>query len=132
MRHKSPITRSFSLSLRMPAARIKRSSSKPRGRSSGNDGSIDITLPIKAGSHMVGVTFEATNYRPSLDMIRQYERKSLEDNPIPHCEYHPAVGVLRIRGPFSPRVLKTRAVSARSTPAIPLAKLRKSRARSRS
>ena len=35
-------------------------------------------------------------------MIRQYERKSLEDNPIPQLQYHPAVGVLRIRGPFSP------------------------------
>src|SRR5580692_6252315 len=42
---------------------------------SDNDGSIDVTLPVKAGSHMVGVTFLATNYRPSLDLIRQYERK---------------------------------------------------------
>lgn len=78
--------------------------------SSGNDGSIDVTIPIKAGSHKVGVTFEATNYRPSLDMIRQYERKSLEDNPIPQLQYHPAVGVLRIRGPFLP----TRPVDSRS------------------
>ena len=70
--------------------------------SSGNDGSIDITIPVRAGSHTVGVTFAATNYRPSLDMIRQYERKSLEDNPIPQLEYHPAVGILRIRGPFTP------------------------------
>ncbi len=55
---------------------------------SDNDGSIDVTIPVKAGSHMVGVTFLATNYRPSLDLIRQYERKSLEDNP------HPAVAIL--------------------------------------
>lgn len=66
-----------------------------------NDGSIDLTIPVKAGSHLVGVTFVATNYRPSLDMIRQYERKSLEDNPIPQLQYHPAVGILRIRGPFN-------------------------------
>ena len=67
-----------------------------------NDGSIDVTLPVKAGSHMVGVTFLATNYRPSLDLIRQYERKSLEDNPIPQLQYYPAVGMLQIQGPFTP------------------------------
>lgn len=70
--------------------------------SSDNDGSIDVALPIKAGSHMVGVTFVADNYRPSLDMIRQYERKSLEDNGIPQIEYYPAIGILRIQGPFTP------------------------------
>jgi hypothetical protein len=70
--------------------------------SSDNDGSIDVTIPIKAGSHMVGVTFLATNYRPTLDLIRQFERKSLEDNGIPQLQYAPAVGILRIRGPFNP------------------------------
>jgi hypothetical protein len=59
------------------------------------DGAIEITIPVKAGTHMVGVTFLATNYRPSLDMIRQYERKSLENNSIP----------------------RIRAASARSSPA---------------
>ena len=67
-----------------------------------HDGSIDVTVPVKAGSHMVGVTFLATNYRPSLDLIRQFERKSLEDNPIPQLEYYPAIGLLRIQGPFNP------------------------------
>ena len=70
--------------------------------SSDRDGTIDVTVPVKAGSHMVGVTFIATNYRPSLDLIRQFERKSLEDNGIPQLEYYPAVGILRIRGPFNP------------------------------
>lgn len=70
--------------------------------SSDNDGTIEVTIPVKAGSHLVGVTFLAENYRPSLDLIRQYERKSLEDNPIPQLQYHPAVGSLRIRGPFTP------------------------------
>jgi len=67
-----------------------------------HDGSIDVTIPVKAGSRLVGVTFLANNYAPSLDLIRQYERKSLEDNPIPQLEYHPAIGVLRIQGPFNP------------------------------
>jgi hypothetical protein len=70
--------------------------------SSDRDGSIEVSLPVKAGSHMVGVTFLATNFHPSLDFIRQYERKSLEDNPIPQLEYPPAVGILRIQGPFNP------------------------------
>src|SRR5579871_1068325 len=70
---------------------------------SDKEGEIDVTLPVKAGTHLVGVTFLATNYRPSLDFIRQYERKSLEDNPIPQLEYHPAVGILRIQGPFNPK-----------------------------
>jgi hypothetical protein len=68
-----------------------------------HDGSIDVSVPVKAGSHLVGVTFVATNYRPSLDYIRQYERKSLEDNPIPQLEYYPAIGILRIQGPFNPK-----------------------------
>jgi len=51
---------------------------------------------------MVGATFKATNYRPSLDLIKQYERKSLENNAIPQLEYYPAIGLLRIQGPFTP------------------------------
>jgi len=43
--------------------------------SSDNDGSIEVTIPIKAGSHLVGVTFLAEKFRPSLDLIRQYDRK---------------------------------------------------------
>jgi hypothetical protein len=43
-------------------------------------------------------------------LIRQYERKSLEDNPIPQLQYHPAVGTLRIRGPF----LASRPVDSKS------------------
>ena len=65
-----------------------------------HDGSIDVSFPVKAGSHLVGVTFLANNYAPSLDLIRQFERKSLEDNTIPQLEYHPAVGLLKIQGPF--------------------------------
>jgi len=69
--------------------------------SADHDGEIELTTHIKSGSHLVGVTFVATNFRPSLDMIRQYERKSLEDNPIPQLQYYPAIGTLRIRGPFN-------------------------------
>jgi len=71
-----------------------------QGMQADNDGSIVVTAPVKAGSHKVGVTFLATNFRPTLDLIKQYERKSLENNSIPQLQYYPAIGLLRIQGPF--------------------------------
>ena len=73
-----------------------------QGMSGEGDGSIEVTIPVKAGSHMVGVTFPADNYRPSLDLIKQYERKSLENNSVPQLQAYPAIGLLRIQGPFTP------------------------------
>jgi mono/diheme cytochrome c family protein len=67
------------------------------------DGILEVTVPVKAGSRVVGATFLATNYRPSLDMVRQYDRKSLENNSIPQLQYYPAIGFLRIQGPFTPQ-----------------------------
>jgi Protein of unknown function (DUF1592)/Protein of unknown function (DUF1588)/Protein of unknown function (DUF1585)/Protein of unknown function (DUF1587)/Protein of unknown function (DUF1595)/Planctomycete cytochrome C len=72
-----------------------------QGMSGEGDGSLDVTIPVKAGSRVVGATFLATNYRPSLDMVRQYDRKSLENNSIPQLQYYPAIGFLRIQGPFN-------------------------------
>jgi mono/diheme cytochrome c family protein len=65
------------------------------------DGVLEVTIPIKAGSRRVGATFLATNFRPSLDMIKQYDRKSLENNSIPQLQYYPAIGFLRVSGPFN-------------------------------
>jgi mono/diheme cytochrome c family protein len=65
------------------------------------DGVLEVTIPVKAGSRSVGATFKATNYRPSLDLIKQYDRKSLENNSIPQLQYYPAIGFLRIQGPFT-------------------------------
>jgi mono/diheme cytochrome c family protein len=72
-----------------------------QGMSGEGDGSLDVTIPVKAGSRMVGASFLATNYRPSLDMVKQYDRKSLENNSIPQLQYYPAIGFLRIQGPFT-------------------------------
>ncbi len=72
-----------------------------QGMSGENDGALQITVPVRAGSRMVGVTFLATNYRPSLNMIREYDRKSLENNSIPQLQYPPVIGFLRIQGPFN-------------------------------
>ena len=58
-------------------------------------------MPVRAGSRLVGATFIATNYRPSLDIIRHYDRKSLENNTIPQLQNYPAIGFVRIQGPFN-------------------------------
>lgn len=70
------------------------------GNDPSRDGTLEVTIPVKAGTHAVGATFLATNYRPSLDLIRQYERKSLENNAIPQLQYPPEIGFMRIQGPF--------------------------------
>ena len=72
-----------------------------QGMSGEGDGALEVTIPVKAGSRMVGATFLATNYRPSLDTVKQYDRKSLENNSIPQLQYYPAIGFLRIQGPFT-------------------------------
>jgi mono/diheme cytochrome c family protein len=74
-----------------------------QGMQADKDGTLTVTLPVKAGTRLVGATFVATNYRPSLDLVRQYDRKSLENNSIPQLQYYPAVGFLRIQGPFNPQ-----------------------------
>ena len=71
------------------------------GMTADSDGTLEVTVPVRAGSRMVGATFIATNYRPSLDIIRQYDRKSLENNTIPQMQNYPAIGYVRIQGPFN-------------------------------
>src|SRR5262245_51200757 len=43
------------------------------GMTADTDGTLEVTVPVRAGSRLVGATFVATNYRPSLDIIRHYE-----------------------------------------------------------
>ena len=71
------------------------------GMTADGDGTLEVTVPIRAGSRLVGATFIATNYRPSLDLIRHYDRKSLENNSIPQMQNYPAIGFVRIQGPFN-------------------------------
>ena len=71
------------------------------GMTAETDGTLEVTIPVRAGSRLVGATFIATNYRPSLDIIRHYDRKSLENNTIPQLQNYPAIGYLRIQGPFN-------------------------------
>jgi len=71
------------------------------GMTADTDGTLEVTVPVRAGSRVVGATFIATNYRPSLDIIRHYDRQSLENNTIPQIQNYPAIGFVRIQGPFN-------------------------------
>lgn len=70
------------------------------GMGGDRDGSLDVSVAVKAGTHLVGATFIATDYRPPLDMIRQYDRKSIENEKMPQVQYPPVIGLLKISGPF--------------------------------
>jgi hypothetical protein len=72
-----------------------------RGRGEGGEGDLSVTVPVKAGSHTVGATFLATHYRPSYSLIKQYDRKSLENEMLPGLYNYPVIGFLRIQGPFN-------------------------------
>ena len=73
-------------------------------------GGLEITVPVKTGTHKVGVTFVATNYRPSLDPAKHYARSTLENSRIAGFTNYPEVGLLKIQGPFN----ALRPVSSRS------------------
>src|SRR6266581_978884 len=64
-------------------------------------GGLEVTVPVKAGTHKVGATFVATNYRPSLDPAKHYARSTLENSRIAGFTNYPEVGLLKIQGPFT-------------------------------
>jgi hypothetical protein len=71
------------------------------GMGGDRDGALEITVPVSAGTHLVGATFIAQHYKPGLDTIKQYDRKSIENEPLPQLQYNPVVGLLKIMGPFN-------------------------------
>src|SRR2546422_3360403 len=87
-----------------------------KGGNGGGDGDtgggLEITVPVKAGTHRVGVTFVATNYRPSLDPAKHYARSTLENSRIAGFTNYPEVGLLKIQGPFNAlRPVDSRSIS---------------------
>lgn len=64
------------------------------------DGTLEVTVPVTAGSHLVGATFIDTGFRPHLNMVKEYARKSIENEPLPQLQNDPVVGFLKIVGPF--------------------------------
>src|SRR2546422_6720600 len=64
-------------------------------------GGLETAVPVKAGTPTVGVTFLATNYRPSLDLAKHFARSTLENSRIAGFSNYPEVGLLKIQGPFA-------------------------------
>jgi hypothetical protein len=62
---------------------------------------MEFVAPIKAGTHAVGVTFLQTNNRPSLDIYHHFSRSTLENYTVRGYIYYPAVGYVKITGPFN-------------------------------
>jgi hypothetical protein len=67
----------------------------------GQTGTIDLRIHVKAGLHTVGVTFLATQYAPSLDLNNQFQRSTIETGGLPGFTFYPHVGSLRIEGPYN-------------------------------
>ncbi|HEY1899457.1 MAG TPA: DUF1592 domain-containing protein [Steroidobacteraceae bacterium] len=67
--------------------------------STGQLRTIDVTLPVKAGPHRIGVTFLATNFAPGLDMNHAFDRSTIETGGLPGFTFYPHIGRLRVDGP---------------------------------
>jgi hypothetical protein len=67
---------------------------------------IDVTVPVTAGPHHIGVTFLATNYAPGLDMNDAFERSTIETGGLPGFTFYPHIGSVRIDGPADARPAK--------------------------
>ena len=93
---------------------------------------IDLSLPVEAGPHTVGVTFLATNLAPSLDLNDAFLRSTIETGGLPGFTFHPHVGSLRIDGRTTPPAPAIRRVAAASSRAVPPAPPTKSPAPKRS
>lgn len=73
--------------------------------SGGGDGTqrptLDLRVPVPAGTHEIGVTFVATNYAPGLDMNNDFELSTIETGGLPGFTWHPHVGSVRVDGPYN-------------------------------
>jgi hypothetical protein len=62
---------------------------------------LDVTLPITAGEHEIGITFIATNFAPGLDMNNDFERSTIETGGLPGYTWFPHLGSVRVDGPYN-------------------------------
>lgn len=62
---------------------------------------LDVTLPLTAGAHEIGITFVATNFAPGLDMNNDFERSTIETGGLPGFTWFPHVGSVRVDGPYN-------------------------------
>ena len=59
-----------------------------------------VRFKAKAGTHLVGATFPATNFAPLLDLDKHFMRSTVQTGPTPGYTFFPHVGTIRIEGPF--------------------------------
>jgi hypothetical protein len=76
---------------------------RPFGEERGELRSIDVSVPVTAGTHAVGVTFLASNYAPGLDLNEAFDRSTIETGGLPGFTFYPHVGTVRVDGPFNAR-----------------------------
>ncbi|HUK00836.1 MAG TPA: DUF1592 domain-containing protein [Steroidobacteraceae bacterium] len=74
---------------------------------------IDVTLPLKAGLHHLGVTFLATNFAPGLDLNHAFDRSTIETGGLPGFTFYPHIGSVRIDGPTQASIATDSASRAR-------------------
>ena len=80
---------------------------------------IDVTVPVTAGPHRVGVTFLATNYAPGLDMNHAFDRSTIETGGLPGFTFYPHIGRVRIDGPIDGAVALQTPSRARILTCVP-------------
>lgn len=69
----------------------------------GGTSPMRVTFETTGGAHKIGATFLATNLAPTLDLNRQFERKTIQTGPTPGFTFFPHVGSIRIEGPYDAR-----------------------------
>src|SRR5712692_3918284 len=65
-----------------------------------SDGTFNFKFPAKAGQHVVGVTFIATNFAPGNDLNKHFMRETIETGGLPGYAFFPHVGKFTVTGPF--------------------------------
>jgi hypothetical protein len=64
------------------------------------DGTFNLKFAAKAGPHVVGVTFIATNYAPGNDLNKHFMRETIETGGLPGYAFFPHVGKITLNGPY--------------------------------
>jgi hypothetical protein len=67
-----------------------------------HNGTAEIHFQVKAGAHLVGITFLATQLAPGNDLNQHFMRSSIETGGLPGFKFFPHIGKIEILGPFKP------------------------------
>jgi hypothetical protein len=65
-----------------------------------HNGTAEVHVQVKAGTHTVGVTFLATQLAPGNDLDEHFLRSTIETGGLPGFRFYPHVGKVDIIGPY--------------------------------